>query len=56
MEVQVRLRLKADSYNTDPPYVSIKTEGDDTIIKIDGDREITFRTEEIKKVIELLTS
>lgn len=56
MELQAKLRLKSDSYNTDPPYVVIKTEGDSTVIIIGGDREIEFNAKELKKVIELLSS
>lgn len=55
MELQASMRLVADSHNSVPPYVTIKTNGDTIIIEID-DREITFRTSELKKAIELLTS
>jgi hypothetical protein len=56
MELQASMRLVSDSHNSDPPYVTIKTNGDTIIIEIDDDREITFRTSELKKAIELLTS
>lgn len=44
MELQASMRLVADSHNSVPPYVTIKTNGDTIIIEIDDDREITFRT------------
>lgn len=55
MELQASMRLVADSHNSDPPDVTIKTNGDTIIIEIEY-REITFRTSELKKAIELLTS
>lgn len=56
MELQASMRLVSDSYNSNPPYVTIKNNGDTIIIEIGNDREITFRTSELKKAIELLTS
>lgn len=56
MELQASMKLVSDNYNSDPPYVTIKNNGDTIIIEIDNDRKITFRTSELKKAIELLTS
>lgn len=56
MELQAKLKLVEDNYNSDPPCVVIKNEYENIVFEIDNERSITFKASELKKAIELLTS